>query len=383
MTALTASPTTVFASPDDRTAPEPPELRGISRDGVRLLVARPDAITHTTFSSVGEHLRSGDVLVVNTSATIAGQLDGSRAGTPVVVHVANRLANGTRVVELRAAPDAAETILDARAGEVIDLSGGATVELLTPYPRSDSSPTGLGNRLWRACVRVPPSDRGGQRVSDYLTAHGRPISYGYLRQHYPIERYQTIFALTPGSAEMPSAGRPFSTALVTRLVAGGVVFAPITLHTGVSSQEAHEAPQEEWFDVSAETAQLVNAGRARGNRVIAVGTTATRALESAARPDGTLEPRTGWTDLVISTDRPVRVVNGLVTGWHNPEASHLLLIESVAGAELTQRAYDEAVRRRYLWHEFGDSCLLLPQATHRTRIGQVGGHAQSASPPNR
>jgi S-adenosylmethionine:tRNA ribosyltransferase-isomerase len=161
---------------------------------------------------------------------------------------------------------------------------------------------------------------------------------------------------------MPSAARPFSTELVTQLVAQGVIFAPITLHTGLSSQDAGEAPQPEWFEVSETTADVVDSSRARGGRVIAVGTTATRAIESAAQPNGTVTAVSGWTDLVISPERPVRVVDGLITGWHNPDASHLLLVESVAGAELTQRAYDAAVAERYLWHEFGDSGLLIPAA---------------------
>jgi S-adenosylmethionine:tRNA ribosyltransferase-isomerase len=149
---------------------------------------------------------------------------------------------------------------------------------------------------------------------------------------------------------------------VTQLVAQGVIFAPITLHTGLSSQDAGEAPQPEWFEVSETTADVVSSSRARGGRVIAVGTTATRAIESAAQPNGTVTAVSGWTDLVISPERPVRVVDGLITGWHNPDASHLLLVESVAGAELTQRAYDAAVAERYLWHEFGDSGLLIPAA---------------------
>jgi S-adenosylmethionine:tRNA ribosyltransferase-isomerase len=354
MTSLTATPMTIFSVPGNRAAPEPPELRGLRRDGVRLLVGTPDGITDTTFAQIGRHLHRGDVLVVNTSATVPGQLDATRDGIPIVVHVANRLAEGSRIVELRTAPDAAEPILDARAGEVIELTSGGQVELLEPYPHTGSSPNGDGNRLWRGCVRVPG------KVGHYLAHNARPISYGHLQKRYPIERYQTIFAVNPGSAEMPSAGRPFSTELVTRLIEAGIVIAPITLHTGVSSQEAHEAPQEEWFEVGARSAALVNAARTAGNRVIAVGTTATRALESAALPDGTVVARSGWTDLVISPDRPVRTVRGLVTGWHDPEASHLLLVEAVAGAELTQRVYDAAIAGRYLWHEFGDSCLLLP-----------------------
>jgi S-adenosylmethionine:tRNA ribosyltransferase-isomerase len=192
-----------------------------------------------------------------------------------------------------------------------------------------------------------------------LSERARPISYGYLSGSFPISAYQTIFALCPGSAEMPSASRPFSADLVARLVGQGVIFAPITLHTGLSSQDVGEVPQPEWFEVSETTAHLVNSSRARGGRVIAVGTTATRAIESAAGPDGILAAASGWTDLVISPERPVRVVDGLITGWHNPAASHLLLVESVAGAELTQRAYDAAVAEHYLWHEFGDSCLFL------------------------
>ena len=139
-----------------------------------------------------------------------------------------------------------------------------------------------------------------------------------------------------------------------------MLVAPVLLHTGVSSQDAGESPQPERFEVTADTAALVNSARSRGGRVVAVGTTATRAIESAAGVDGLVEAAGGWTELVIGPDRPVRVVDGLVTGWHNPEASHLLLVEAVAGADLTQNAYDAAVERGYAWHEFGDSCLILP-----------------------
>lgn len=350
---LAARPFTHFSSPEDRTATEPPELRGLRRDGVRLMVATPAGIQHTVFRLLADCLRAGDVLVVNTSATVPGQLDGDRNGSAVIVHVANRLPDGSRVVELRSAPDAFAPILDGRVGERINLPAGGLLELIAAYPETGSSPTSVGNRLWRARVVVP------QTLSEYLRDQARPISYGYLNTSFPISAYQTIFALHPGSAEMPSAARPFSAELVTRLVAQGVIFAPITLHTGLSSQDAGEAPQPEWFEVSQTTADLVNSSRTRGGRVIAVGTTATRAIESAVQPDGTVAAASGWTRLVISPERPVRVVDGLITGWHNPDASHLLLVESVAGAQLTQRAYDAAFAEHYLWHEFGDSCLLL------------------------
>jgi len=365
---LVHRPLTVFRPTDDLTADAPPESRGLRRDAVRLLVATQSAdrtrIDETTFDHIGEHLRPGDLLVVNNSATVAGEVDGRLSGRgPVVVHVATELDDCTWVVELRTAPDAARPLLDAAEGDLVDLVGRETLRassdrprlrLEAPYPEPDSSPTGHGNRLWRAM------ELGGCGLPAHLEAHGRPIAYGYLRGRYPLEAYQTVFGHVPGSAEMASAGRPFTTELVTRLVSEGVLIAPVTLHTGLSSQEAGEAPQPERFAVSGATAALVNHVRTRGGRVVAVGTTATRAIESATDESGLVHAAAGWTDLVISPGRPARVVDGLVTGWHNPDASHLLLVESVAGAELTQRAYDEAVAHRYAWHEFGDSGLFLP-----------------------
>lgn len=361
---LHASPaSTRFELPDDLTATEPPEQRGLARDGVRLLVAEavPGAaeppevhLTHTRFRELGSHLRPGDLIVVNASQTIAAALDAVLDGDrPVVLHVATPLADGSWVLELRTAPEGARPILDARPGAEIDLAGGVRARLLAPYPAQAASPTGRGNRLWRA-------ELTGDLLG-HLRRHGRPISYGYLRGRWPLAEYQTVFGRYPGSAEMPSAGRPFSTGLVTELVSRGIGFAAITLHTGVSSQEAGEPPQPERFEVPDGTARLVNATRRGGGRVIAVGTTVTRALESAADPDGWLSPARGWTELVIGPDHPARAVTGLITGLHNPDASHLLLVESVAGPRLAQRAYDAAIQARYLWHEFGDSCLLLAE----------------------
>lgn len=192
-----------------------------------------------------------------------------------------------------------------------------------------------------------------------LRRRGRPIAYGYLDRRYPLDDYQTVFSRIPGGSEMPSAARPFTETVVLDLIAAGVGIAPITLHTGLSSLEAGERPQTEWFRVPAATADAVNATRDRGGRVIAVGTTVTRALESAFR-DGRAVAAEGWTDRVIGPDAPARLVDGLMTGWHDPEASHLLLVESIAGAQLTQAAYAAAVSSGYLWHEFGDSCLFLP-----------------------
>lgn len=353
MTLLDERPTTDFRAPHAAFAPAPAERRGLGRDQVRLLVADGDAPTrHARFADLPEHLRPGDVLVVNDSATEPGQLDGSsRRLGPVVVHLATPLDDGTWVVELRRAPDADRAVLGARSGDTIELAAGtATLTLLEPYPGPGSSPTGVGNRLWRAHV-----DGDVRRVAH---RYGRPISYGYLADRYPLSDYQTVFARHPGSAEMPSAARPFTPELVTRLVAQGVAIAPVTLHTGVSSQEAGEAPQPERFAVTASTASVVNTARAGGGRVVAVGTTATRAIESSVA-DGRVAPGHGWTERVVTPADPPVVIDGLITGWHDPEASHLLLVEAVAGTDLTQRAYAAAVAENYLWHEFGDAALLL------------------------
>jgi S-adenosylmethionine:tRNA ribosyltransferase-isomerase len=357
MTVLQETPTTVFPEAGEHVADRPAEARGAARDDVRLLVARPGGLSHRRFADLADELDPGDLVVVNDSATVAGQVDVfDSVGRIHVLHLATPLDDGTWVVELRTAPAAARAVLDARAGEVltaVPVTGErVTVELVAPYPYDGSSPTGRGNRLWR--VRVSgPLDR-------HIARHARPIAYGYLDRPYPLEAYQSVFATSPGSAEMPSAGRPFTASLITRLVARGVSVAPVTLHTGVSSQEAGEGPQQERFEVGGHTARQVNAVRAAGHRVVAVGTTVTRALESAVGDDGQVEARSGWTDRVVTPLQPPQVVTGLVTGWHDPQASHLLLVEAVAGAALAQRAYDEAVREAYWWHEFGDAGLFLP-----------------------
>jgi S-adenosylmethionine:tRNA ribosyltransferase-isomerase len=340
-----------FDPREESTAPAPAEARGLSREDVRLLVASSTGTEHVRFRDLPDHLRAGDLVVVNDSATIVGEIDAeSPSRGPAVLHLATPLDDGTWITEVRTPIDGARAVLDAEPGDRF-VAGAVTVTLREPYPPVGSSPTGRGNRLWRAAVDGP--------LAAHLRQHGRPIAYGYLPRHYPLSAYQTVFGTRPGSAEMPSAGRPFTHGLVTRLVTKGVAVAPVTLHTGVSSQEAGEAPQPERFAVPASTARLVNAVRAGGGRVVAVGTTVTRALESAVT-NGLVVERSGWTDRVVSPADPPRVVTGLVTGWHDPMASHLLLVEAVAGRELAQRAYEAAVAHGYLWHEFGDAALLLP-----------------------
>jgi S-adenosylmethionine:tRNA ribosyltransferase-isomerase len=332
-----------FVLPASLAATEPPPVR----DGVRLLVASPAGVSHARFSQLGEFLSPGDLVVVNTSATLAAAVDGNRAGTPVEVHFSAELDGGSWLVEVRPAGVSAAPVTDLRPGEVIALEAGAALTVARPRPAGQS-------RLWEARPRID----GG--VSLFLARHGRPIRYAYVPCPWPLPEYQTVFAREPGSAEMPSAGRPFTAQVVTDLVTRGVALAPVVLHTGVSSQEPGEPPQPERFRVPEAPARLVNSTRQAGGRVIAVGTTVTRALESAAGPDGSVSARHDWTDLILGPARPARAVTGLVTGWHAPGASHLALLAAVAGTGLVAQAYAEAVRAGYRWHEFGDSCLLLP-----------------------
>jgi S-adenosylmethionine:tRNA ribosyltransferase-isomerase len=337
-----------FTLPAGSDAEAPPEARGIARDGVRLLVGGPQSVEHRNFSDLPDVLEPGDLVVLNTSATLPAALDITRGdGNPGLLHVSGALDDGDWVVEVRRL-DNDGPALDVGLGETLRLPGRVTVTIGAAYPD-----TGDPDSRLRRAVPVPPAS-----PVDYLPRHGRPIRYRYVRGQWPLSALQNVYADTPGSAEMPSAGRPFTLELLTRLTARGITFAPLLLHTGVSSQESHEPPLPERYDVPANTARLVSCARATGHRVIAVGTTVVRALETVTDGDGRIHAGAGWTDLVLGPDRRALTVDGLITGLHPPEASHLLLLESVVGADTVARAYREAVEQRYLWHEFGDSMLL-------------------------
>ncbi len=336
-----------FVLPAEREAHDPPEARGLPRDGVRMLVSRRACgqISHHAFRDLPELLLPGDLLVVNTTGTLPAQV---RAGGGLAVHFSTPLPDGAWLVELRRVTDKT-TIPNASGfpGQAISLPSGA---ILTLRDRATA-------RLWRATLSVA--------VVPYLLRHGVPIRYSYVPRDWGLDSYQTVFALAPGSAEMPSASRPFTPCVVTALVARGVLIAPVTLHAGVSSLEADEDPYPEPYDVPPATARLVNHVRAHGGRVIAAGTTVVRALETAAlAPEaggtGMVASSAGWTSHVVTPETGVRAVDGLLTGLHEPRSSHLRMLAAFAGPDLLRRCYEAAIAGGYLWHEFGDVHLMLP-----------------------
>ena len=333
-------------------ANEPPEARGLARDSVRLLIAdeADGSITHARFDELPRLLSPGDLVVVNTSGTLAAALpvvrnDGQRLELRLSTPVEGKDPERFWIVELRSGDAPFGSV---EVGERFVLPGGAWAEILAPY---------AGVRLWlaRLELRAP--------LASYLDQHGSPIRYGYVPRRWPLAAYQNVYAVEPGSAEMPSAGRPFTTELITRLVAGGVLVAPIVLHTGVSSQERHERPYPERYQVPEQTARLVNAVHAWGGRVIATGTTVVRALETVAGADGVVAAGEGWTNLIVTPARGVRAVDGLITGLHELESSHLDLLRAVGGERTIMASYIAALEQGYRWHEFGDSQLILGSRT--------------------
>ena len=326
-----------FALPAALEATAPPEIRGLPRDGVRLMVSRAEAgeVSHHRFTGLPDLLLPGDLLVINNSRTLPAAV---RAGARLEVHFSTGLPGGDWLVELRI-PAGKSSIPNgsAAAGDVIGLTGGASLTLRERYSA----------RLWRA--------RLSTAVIPYLLRHGMPIKYRYAAGPWDISAYQTVFGVHPGSAEMPSAARPFSPGMVAALAARGVLIAPVTLHCGVSSLESDEDPYPEQYDVPPATARLVRHVKEDGGRVIAAGTTVVRALETTGG-----EPGAGWTSLVVTPETGVRVTDGLLTGMHEPRSSHLRMLAAFHGQDLLRRCYDEALARGYLWHEFGDVHLLLP-----------------------
>ena len=337
-------------------AGEPPEARGLERDEVRLMVSyiSTNQVVHTRFRQIGDFLEPGDVLVINTSGTLNAALPATRSdGTHLELHLSTHLPTNRWVVEMRAYQDNREKttrpFYHIHPGESFELPAGASVTFHTPY-----APGQAVSRLWVATLNLPDP------VHDYLDQHGFPIRYSYVKEGWPLSYYQTVFATEMGSAEMPSAGRAFTPELLTRLIARGIQIAPLLLHTGVASTEHKEPVYEEYYRVAESTARLVNAAHLAHQRVIAVGTTVVRALETVTDSSGVTHPGEGWTDILITPQRGIRAVNGMLTGLHEPLSTHLAMLETLTGRAHLEITYREALKERYLWHEFGDLHLILP-----------------------
>ena len=354
----------IFERPLDLQATQPAEARGVPRDHARLMVSTERGHVHTRFTELAHYLRPGDLLVVNDSATLPASLPAHHADLGAfVVSMATHFGNGMWLIEPRWS-SAQPGPLPVTAGMMLTIAD-LPARLIAPYP-------GLP-RLWFAQID------GDVRAAMERT--GKPIRYGYVQESYPLTTYQTVFAAVPGSAEMPSAAYPFTRRVVDSLRANGVTIAPITLHTGVSSLEVetevvenHPLYPEPYF-VSARTAKLVNQANHDRRRVIAVGTTVVRALESAWNGHE-VEPSRGFTRLYIHPKRGVNVVDGLITGLHDPVTSHLAMLYTIAGQEAIRESYAEAVREGYLWHEFGDSHLILME--DRRALPEIKWFAQTA-----
>ncbi|HEX4540691.1 MAG TPA: S-adenosylmethionine:tRNA ribosyltransferase-isomerase [Acidimicrobiales bacterium] len=337
-----------FELPQELEARVPPESRGRGRDDVRLLVSRGAAEpAHACFRDLPTLLEAGDLLVINTSATLPAALAGRLDGSDVELHLSGRLQGGDWLAELRRpARPASLPEPGGQKGDVVSLPGGGLARLVTRWRGSA--------RLWVVAMDLPVSELA------FLQAHGRPIRYGHVPNDWPLATYQTVYAIEPGSAEMPSAGRAFTSDIITGLVARGISVSPLVLHAGVSSLEVGEPPPPEWYQVPVATARRVNDTRAAGGRVVAVGTTVVRALETVVDDEGLVREGVGWTETVVTPDRPVRAVDGLLTGWHEPRASHLLILQAIAEPFALESAYQTALDSGYLWHELGDLHLILP-----------------------
>jgi S-adenosylmethionine:tRNA ribosyltransferase-isomerase len=336
-----------FELPQSLNATIPPERRGIRRDHVRLMVLnRLNGETeHTQFYKLEKYLHKGDLLVLNCSRTLPAVLtadwhrNGQLLKTDVEIRLARRLNDS--VWESLVVADEIVT------GDHFNFSKQLQATVL----ETDHKPF--------VSLRFSLS---GPLLYDQIYALGEPVRYEYIEHPWGLDYYQTVFATAPGSVEMPSAGRAFSWELIFKLQRKGIGIAFVQLHTGLSylldDWQHDPSLHYEEYHIPGETIEAIKRTKESGGRVIAVGTTVVRSLETAYRSTDAIFA-SGWTNLKITHGYPLRIVDGLITGFHEPEASHLELLSAFIEPQLLHQAYLEAIERQYLWHEFGDMNLIL------------------------
>lgn len=379
-----------FTLPPALEAAEPPEARGLRRDQVRMLLIPRDGspVSHHHFEDLPWLLQPGDLVVVNTSRTLPASLLGrAQSGATVEIRLAGRdeghgesgddpgSGGGRRwaALPLGVPADGSDPALvptdarppapDLQPGERIEFAASAGLSWTAsrrPPAREAGvlTATALGRHEQAPPLIWLAFDRDGPRLLEALHRVGRPVRYAYVPRPWALHHYQTLFAATPGSVEMASAGRPFTVQTLRALRQRGIGLATISLHAGLSTYgdrqvDATFVPAEP-YQVPPATAVAIERARASGGRVLAVGTTVVRALETTGGRAGV-----GVTRLRITPAHRLQAVDGLLTGLHEPEASHLDLVSAFIGPELLRRAYDQAIAAGYLWHEFGDVCLIL------------------------
>ena len=341
-----------YLLPDELIAQHPV----VPRDASRLLVLhRADGlIEHRQFRDLPAYLRAGDLLVLNDTRVIPARLLGRKVGSGGHAELLLLKTTGADIWEALARPGrrlqpGARMVFgaDELFAEVLDVTpDGGRIVRLSPGPCAEGRDThDLLHQLGE--LPLPP----------YITDGPPPADRGV---------YQTVYARWDGSSAAPTAGLHFTEDIFAKLAARGVLRAFVTLHVGMGTfkpvqtelAEDHQI-HEEYFSVSAETAELVNETRARGGRIVAVGTTSTRTLESAAAADGILHPATGPTRLYILPGYQFKVVDAQLTNFHMPRSTLLLLISAFAGQDNILRAYCEAVEARYRFLSFGDAMLIV------------------------
>ncbi|RHW42059.1 S-adenosylmethionine:tRNA ribosyltransferase-isomerase [Neobacillus notoginsengisoli] len=332
-----------FHLPLSLNASAPPERRGVRRDHVRMMVLSKETghACHDQFYHLDRYLASGDVLVLNNSRTIPAILKGRAASTSLELEI--RLA---RKIDDRRWHALLVSTEGVKEGETIVFSAQlqGVVEKTTP-----DSPLSM--------IRFSKS---GTSLFNEIYSIGEPVRYEYIEDPWDLDYYQTVFASHPGSVEMPSAGRAFTWEMLFKLRKKGVKITFIQLHTGLSyflndRWDHHPSKNTEQYIVPTESWNEIISAKLSGKRVIAAGTTVVRALETAIETN----ELSGWTNLYIHPGYQLKVADGILTGLHEPEASHLAMLSAFISQEKLCQAYQEAVEEKYLWHEFGDMNLIL------------------------